>query len=375
VKLNLKNPYGQDFSLVVPLSMSVGELKQKLSLEYPSRPAVAAQKIIFAGRNLDNHQLLSSVFQNQQIEQTQTLHLVISRPNQPSQGDREAPWGNMGGNPYHGAYAQPHANYPNYNQAAPNYYNYPPNNNNYPPNNNNFANFNQPLPNYPPPPQNPPEFNPNVPGRPQPHAYFPPPPNWGHPQAGNPYAGYPGNYPGGPVPPYGAGPYGAPQVQIHQIGVARLNIDLSLILKLIFLVFILGQGGGPERLGFLTALAICYYLYQTGVARIIRVQQPPADPHQPQQPQQQQPQQQQPQPQQQQPQQADGQPANPAGSPQQQPPPLFYQRPGATGEILGFVVPLFCSLFPSWQIPEHHHRNQPNENQQQPEQQQNPPNQ
>jgi hypothetical protein len=259
-------------------------------------------------------------------------------------------------------YRQPPPNYPpntfpnpnappNYPQNVPYHQQPPPNyQQNVPP-----PNYQQNVP-YPPPPNYPPnqDFNPG-------HPYYPPPPMWGHPGV-NHYQGYPGNFPA-----QGQNPY-----VVHQIGVARLNIDVSLIVKLIFLVYLLGQGGGPERLGFLSALAICYYLYQTGVAQRFRVgPQPPAQPG----------------PAAAAAEQAQGAAQNQA--PREEggavPPPAaaqpaaaaaatIYQRPGVAGEVLRFVVPFFCSLLPSWHLtPEmrYHDPNEPQPQQQPPQQQNN----
>lgn len=163
------------------------------------------------------------------------------------------------------------------------------------------------------------------------------------PPFGNQFQGYPGNYPG--AVPYAQAP------QVHQFGVA-MNLDVSLIVKLIFLVYLLGRGS-PERLGLLTAVAICYYLYQTGVARFVRLGGPQQQPAAP--------------PGDQGAAQNQGQ-NNEAAAPAQ---PnlvnsLIYHRQGVVGEVLRFVVPLFCSIFPSWH-PTPDMRHPPNEPQPQQE--------
>jgi len=185
------------------------------------------------------------------------------------------------------------------------------------------------------------------------------------PQQGVPYnmpqgqwAGYPGNMPQQPFyqPQYPGMGVGGPFVQpVHfqRVGFARINIDFGLIVKLILLVYVLSQGGGSERMAILMALAIAYYLYQTGMARFqfVRFGAPNAQPQpgqaQPAQQQNQQPQQP---PQQGQvpaaPQRADGEAPQGGGNEN------VYHQHGVVGEILGFFVPLVCSLFPSWQPPE-----------------------
>lgn len=45
-----------------------------------------------------------------------------------------------------------------------------------------------------------------------------------------------------------------------QVGVARINIDAGLILRLLVLVYFFSQGGGSERVAILISLAIAYYL-------------------------------------------------------------------------------------------------------------------
>lgn len=150
-------------------------------------------------------------------------------------------------------------------------------------------------------------------------------------------------------------------VHVQRLGFARINLDLGLMLKLLLLVWVLSQGGGSQRMALLIAVAIAYYLYHTGLARVQYVQ---VGENRQQQQQAQQPQQPQP-PQQQQPQaranqQENGEDNNNRAGQA----PEGHHPPGVIGEIFGFFAPLVCSLLPSWQPPENAHvRPQPQQGQ------------
>jgi len=326
VNIILKNPSGEDFSLRVPLSTSISDLKRKIATEHPEKPAFDRQRLIFAGRLLNDNELLSHVLRPDQndLNLPQKFHLVIRRDQTgqttrnnvpPQQPGNQAQWGGYPGNfgqQFQNPYYQPPYNMPQ--QGVP--YNIPPQ---------------QGVP-----------YN------------IPPQGQWG----------YPGNMPQQPFyqpqyPGMGAGGPFVQPVHFQRVGFARINIDFGLIFKLILLVYVLSQGGGSERMAILMALAIAYYLYQTGMARFQFVrfgapngQQPQQAPAQPLQQQNQQPQQ----PQQQgqvppvpQAQGADREPAQGAHEGRNE---NMYHQQGVVGEILGFFVPLVCSLFPSWQPPE-----------------------
>jgi hypothetical protein len=326
VHIVIKNPsQSGDFRIEMPINNSVLQLKQKLEQSYDSRPPPANQKLIFAGRLLQDDALLSDILRQHDISIPQTFHLVIrpnappqpqatNAPNQqqfpqnipPQQGPAMGPNG-MGYQFQFGAGAGigPGVGYgyPYYHQMYGMGYQYPPQ--------------------YP-------GMHPQYPGmaqQPQPQPYVPPPP---------------------PPRPAGDGQ--------HQHGPNHL----SLLLKLAFLVFILSQGGSPERMLVLSLLALLVFFYQTGRFQMhmrvfrVNVNQPfpphPHPQHPPPQQQQQQPQQQNPPPGQAQDQ---GQAQGQAQGQGQEPQPAQVQPIGVLGEIGQALSSFVYSLFPTWQPPAH----------------------
>jgi len=337
VNIILKNPYGSDFSITVSLSISVLELKQLVQAEHPDKPPIDRQRIIFSGRHLQDNEILSSILRADQHDLTmpQKFHLTI-RPDLTQPANRNVGQQQQPPQPNWGAYN---------NTVPPNTYRY---------GQPQYHNFAQPFGGFQ-------QYNV------QQGAY---PPQWGYPgnvpNANFPQqAYYPGQYPGmGMAMGVGVGgPYGVPP-QVHRVGFARINIDFSLIIKLMLLVYFFGQGGGSERTAILVALAIAYYLYQTGIARFVRVA-----PNVPQNAQQAQP----------------GHvqaPGNGQGNAQRNVEPdrenvgqnnmqqqndrneqNVHNPVGIMGEIVSFFVAFVCSLFPSWQPPENiNRRQQPQDN-------------
>jgi hypothetical protein len=62
VRLVVKNAGQTDFPIELPDSATVGDLKAELQKSYPSRPTPAQQKLIFAGRLLnDGSQVISQL--------------------------------------------------------------------------------------------------------------------------------------------------------------------------------------------------------------------------------------------------------------------------------------------------------------------------
>jgi len=269
VELVLKETDG-DFILRVPLNYSVLDLKQQLSRNHPKTPQPEAQRIIFLGRQLRDEDTLTSIFSRCDLTSRQILHLMIRQRSDA--------------------------------------YQYPPN----------------PFPN----------TNPNVFPGPFPGFTGTPPGNWPGAQ------GYPGPYPPNGFPGYrphgfpnphmypgenfnphmpgeGPGVFFPPGAQVHRAGFA-LNIDFSLVIRLILVVYVLGQGR-PNQIYFLGFIAVLYYLYQTFVPWFF----------------------------------APDAPAPAATDPRQQNIP-FYARDnvGWFGEVMRFVVPFCVSLLPGWTFPD-----------------------
>lgn len=62
VRIVIKNPtQSTDHRLEAPLNSTVGDLKQKLSQQYVNNPAPSSQKLIFAGRLLQDEAILSDI--------------------------------------------------------------------------------------------------------------------------------------------------------------------------------------------------------------------------------------------------------------------------------------------------------------------------
>ncbi|KAL6045578.1 Homocysteine-responsive endoplasmic reticulum-resident ubiquitin-like domain member 1 protein [Balamuthia mandrillaris] len=86
LQLIIKSPVRrEDFPLVFPLDQTVGQLKGRLAEEYPGRPGPASQKLIFAGRLLQDSATIQSVLESQKraISGPHTFHLVVPPPEAP----------------------------------------------------------------------------------------------------------------------------------------------------------------------------------------------------------------------------------------------------------------------------------------------------
>lgn len=78
VKNPTDRPGSPPFTLPVPLSSTVLQLKQRLSNTYPGSPAVTAQRLIYAGKLLQNSHKIATVLPNADTSATHTFHLVVS---------------------------------------------------------------------------------------------------------------------------------------------------------------------------------------------------------------------------------------------------------------------------------------------------------
>ncbi len=62
VQLLIKSPsYNEDFRLQLTLSATVKELKERIAQDHPSRPPVERQRLIFAGRLLQDTDVLKDI--------------------------------------------------------------------------------------------------------------------------------------------------------------------------------------------------------------------------------------------------------------------------------------------------------------------------
>jgi hypothetical protein len=68
ISIIIKNPsQPHDFRVDLPLRSSVLELKQSIEQNYPSKPRVDLQRLIFSGRLLRDEEPLSEVFRQVSI--------------------------------------------------------------------------------------------------------------------------------------------------------------------------------------------------------------------------------------------------------------------------------------------------------------------
>jgi len=212
VLLVIKNPVNQsyDFKVEVELQKTVGELKQLISQQYPNNPAPQAQRLIFAGKLLEDQFTLDDLLKQHDTSFPQTFHLVVKT--QPT--------------------AQPTPATPV--QTTP-------------------------LANNPVPPRAGMPFN-------GPYGYGfvgQVPPHFQRQQFN--FQQFGNFYPPGFVPPHPPQQQPAPAPQPAQQGG---NNNMGLLFKLAFLVMILGQGGSTERTVLLAVGAFIAYLYQTGRLRV-----------------------------------------------------------------------------------------------------------
>jgi len=88
--INVKNPSAKvaDFHVSLEETKTVGQLKQYLNVNYPGNPPSERQKLIFAGKLLNNNEItLGEVFKQNDIGNVQTIHIVVSKvPSSPTIG-------------------------------------------------------------------------------------------------------------------------------------------------------------------------------------------------------------------------------------------------------------------------------------------------
>jgi len=62
VQLLIKSPsYNEDFRLPLNLTSTVKELKERIAQEHPSRPPAERQRLIFAGKLLQDNDVLKDI--------------------------------------------------------------------------------------------------------------------------------------------------------------------------------------------------------------------------------------------------------------------------------------------------------------------------
>ncbi|KAK1946200.1 hypothetical protein P3T76_001753 [Phytophthora citrophthora] len=97
VNLVVRNVYtpSQSLSLSVALQTLVGELKRRLSVEFPSSPAVSAQKLIFGGKICGDDELLEQILAQVQKDvdndEPVVLHLLVSSSGLRKSAEPKAP--------------------------------------------------------------------------------------------------------------------------------------------------------------------------------------------------------------------------------------------------------------------------------------------
>lgn len=80
---NPSSPSGRDFRLEVPVAWTISELKSKLEIEYDGNPLSSHQKLIYCGQLLKDTAVLREILKNQDISETQTLHMVVKASDSP----------------------------------------------------------------------------------------------------------------------------------------------------------------------------------------------------------------------------------------------------------------------------------------------------
>jgi len=278
VSIILLNPNGDEFLVEISLQSSILELKQMISNLHPQKPSINSQRLLFSGKFLRDNEILSTLFCSpglHDLTKPQKFHLLI-------RNDAE-------GNPQAQQTQQPqqHGQQPQYQQGIPGGYQNNPAQHfhqffqqgipfglgaNFPPMQFGPQMFpQQPLPN-----QAAFQFGPQAfPQQPLPHQQpafqFPQQfPQWNQQMPPN---AQPMNNPFQPfqlpfLQPQGAmgGMFQMPENPIRRIGIARININFTLILKLALLVYVLGQGGSTTRFIVLIIGAIAYLLYKSRLA-------------------------------------------------------------------------------------------------------------
>jgi hypothetical protein len=82
VKLLIKNPTDEPgtppFTIDVPLSNAIGDLKQEIAARYPSHPEPERQRLIFSGKLLVDDAVMRNVLSGFDTSAPQTFHLVTS---------------------------------------------------------------------------------------------------------------------------------------------------------------------------------------------------------------------------------------------------------------------------------------------------------
>jgi len=79
LQLLIKNPSAEDFRVDIEVNQTVGDLKKKLASTYPSNPGIERQKLIHAGKLLQDSAILGEFLKQSGI---QIIHLVIAKPSQ-----------------------------------------------------------------------------------------------------------------------------------------------------------------------------------------------------------------------------------------------------------------------------------------------------
>jgi hypothetical protein len=215
VELVFKSTSTSDHTQRVPLDARVGELKALLSVHHHLHPATNVQRLIFAGRILNDDERLDHVLPSDHYDRSvrHTVHLVL-RPLSTTSSTTipVTPQSSYVGLGAYGSFggAPGVAGVPFGGAVGPNFVPYP-------------------------------------------------------------YTGHAA----GPMPfvaPARDAAGGAPPARPPAVMAARvIQIDFGLLLKLAFGVYLLSQGGGEQRLAFLIACAIAIYIYTTGIGRRVEL--------------------------------------------------------------------------------------------------------
>ena len=98
ININIKSSTAK-YSFSVALSMTVGELKEKLSSPEYANLSAASQRLIYSGRVLKD----SDTLESHKVKDNNTIHLVKSAPSNQRQNPTGQPSSNAAGEPTSGS--------------------------------------------------------------------------------------------------------------------------------------------------------------------------------------------------------------------------------------------------------------------------------
>eukprot|EP00743_Colponemidia_sp_Colp-15_P004398 GILK01004743.1.p1 GENE.GILK01004743.1~~GILK01004743.1.p1 ORF type:complete len:375 (+),score=45.94 GILK01004743.1:66-1127(+) len=266
-----------DTSFNFPLSMTVAQVKQFLSVNYETQPAAVDQRIVFAGRLLIDEESLESIFSQRDLSHPQVLHLMLrNAPKPPQKSPSPSPVQELSSS------SLPSSTPSSSPSLSPSGSPFTPGTSFTPPSSYAFAPFSPGTPTFTPP-----SFSPMTA---QQFAFLQSHYNmqymaamsnysmWLQMQAAGGAFSPSSSPPNGPVPPQHAVPQRNEAPRDDMLGEEErpqgLMMHVKLISRLLLLLFLLGQDASYSRLAVLVVGACFIYLYQVGVLAWLTNHQP-----------------------------------------------------------------------------------------------------